>query len=389
MKKGVVFAFILVIFLLSFVAATPNYVISNSADWRDVYSTILYANLQGLDSYFLVSTAQGTVLLDGINKSYDLLIVSSKSNPLVQNYPAMAESNSFNSVEDREVSSANLELVNDFPYMKNFIVVGDSYGYNAMAVVAYAMVTNSWVFLADRSNIDQIDSILSGRTINKLLIYGDVDSEVNNTLSKYNPEIINTGDRFSDNVEIVKKYSQVGSISQVLFSNGEFIEKEIMQGKNTLLIIGDENVPDVITNYIKSSNIQIGVLIGNDLIGAATNIRQTTGINVQVKFARSARERTSGVSPSEVLNIFTITPINVATPSVTQETPVLEVNNIPTPAPIVEPQTNTSQHVTPLITSNVIIEQKTDGNKAWIIGLVIGLCLIVGLVLLGLIIGRK
>jgi hypothetical protein len=306
MRKRVVLAFILSIFLISLVAAAPNYIISNSGDWKDVYSTLLYANLKGLSSDFLVSTSHGPVLLDGISKSYDLLIVTSKSNPLVFNYPDLARSKGFNSVEERQVSSANLELVDDFPDMTNFIVVGDSYGYNSMAVIAYALETKSWVFLADRSNIGEIDSILNSKTIDNLLLYGYVDTEVTDTLSKYNPEIINTGDRFEDNIEMVKKYSELGSISQVLLSNGEFIEKEIMQGKNPLLFTGKENVPDKIATYIKSSNIQIGVLIGNELIGAATNIRQSTGINVMVKFARSAREKTSGVAPVEGLDLFYI-----------------------------------------------------------------------------------
>ena len=204
------------------------------------------------------------------------------------------------------VSSANLELIDDLPGIRNFIVVGDSYGYNSLAVVSYALMTNSWVFLANRANVDEIDSILEGRTDN-LLLYGYLDSEVTDTLSKYNPEIINTGDRFGDNIEIVKKYSELGgSISQVILSNGEFIEKEIVQGKNALLFTGRDNVPEQIATYIKSSDIQIGVLIGNELIGAATNIRQSTGINVMVKFARSARESTSGVSPVEGLDLFYI-----------------------------------------------------------------------------------
>jgi hypothetical protein len=305
MKKRWMIIFVLIFFMMPFVfAADSNYVISNSGDWKDVYSILLYANLKGLSSDFLVSTSHGPLLLNGINKENNLLIISSKSNPLVLNYPALAKSSGFNSVEEKEVSSANLELINEFPDIKNFIVVGDSYGYNPMAVVAYSLATKSWVFLANRANINEIDSILSKREVDNLLIYGYVDSEVTETLLKYNPQIINTGDRFEDNIEIVKKYSEVGSINQVLLSNGEFIEKEIMQGKNTLLFTGSENVPDKIAEYIKDSNIEIGVLIGNELIGAATNIKKSTGISVMVKFARSSREKTSGVSPVEGLDLF-------------------------------------------------------------------------------------
>jgi len=305
MKKRFVFVFALcLVFTLSLVYA-EDYVVSNSADWQDVYSAVLYANLRGLNSDFLVSTSHGPTLLDGINKNNDLIIISSKDNPLVFNYPSLARSKGFNSVEEIEVSSANLELIRELPNIRNFIVVGDAYGYNSMAVVAYSLATDSWVFLANRGNIDEIDSILQGRA-DKIILYGYVDSEVTETLSKYNPEIINTGDRFQDNIEIVKKYSTVGSINQIILSNGEFIEKEIMQGKNTMLFTGRENVPPKIAEYIKSSEIEIGVLIGNELIGAATNIRQSTGINVMVKFARSARERTSGVSPVEGLDLFYI-----------------------------------------------------------------------------------
>jgi hypothetical protein len=306
MKKRFVFALVFCLLLIPLVLAAPDYVISNSGDWKDVYSTILYANLKGLNSDFLVSTSHGPVLLDGINKGSNLLIVSSKNNPLVLNYPALARADNFNSVEEIEVSSANLELINELPNIRNFIVVGDSYGYNSMAVVAYALATNSWVFLGNRANIDDIDSIIERRGVDKLLLYGYVDSEVTENLLKYDPEIINSGDRFEDNIEMVKKYSQIGSISQIILSNGEFIEKEIMQGKNPLLFTGRENVPTKIAEYIKSSDIEIGVLIGNELIGAATNIRQSTGINVMVKFARSAREKTSGVSPVEGLDLFYI-----------------------------------------------------------------------------------
>ncbi len=305
MKKRFVFVFALcLVFTLSLIYA-EDYVVSNSADWQDVYSAVLYANLRGLNSDFLVSTSHGPTLLDGINKNNDLIIISSKDNPLVFNYPSLARSKGFNSVEEIEVSSANLELIRELPNIRNFIVVGDAYGYNSMAVVAYSLATDSWVFLANRGNIDEIDSILQGRA-DKIILYGYVDSEVTEALSKYNPEIINTGDRFQDNIEIVKKYSTVGSINQIILSNGEFIEKEIMQGKNTMLFTGRENVPPKIAEYIKSSEIEIGVLIGNELIGAATNIRQSTGINVMVKFARSARERTSGVSPVEGLDLFYI-----------------------------------------------------------------------------------
>jgi hypothetical protein len=305
MKKRLLVIYALIFLSFSLVnAADFNHVISNSEDWRDVYSSMLYASLEGAGSDFLVSTSHGQVLLNSIDKSRDILIISSKNNPLVFNYPSMVEDSGFNSVQEREVSSANLELISDLQEINSFIIVSDSYGYNAVSAVSYAVLTNSWIFLANRANIDEINNILSKRDINKLLIYGYVDSEITETLSHYKPEIINTGDRFEDNIKLVDKYAKLKEVNQVILTNGEFIEREIMQGLSPILFTGRENVPDKIAEYIKSSDIEIGVLIGNELIGAATNIRKSTGISVMVKFARGAREKTSGIAPVEGLDLF-------------------------------------------------------------------------------------
>jgi hypothetical protein len=91
-------------------------------------------------------------------------------------------------------------------------------------------VNRAWVFFADRTNVDEIDSILGLREVDEVLIYGFVDREVEETLAKYNPEVIDTGDRFKDNIEIVEKYLEIKQTEQVLLTNGEFIEKELMLG---------------------------------------------------------------------------------------------------------------------------------------------------------------
>ena len=50
--------------------------------------------------------------------------------------------------------------------------------------------------------------------------------------------------------------------------------------------------------------LEVGVLIGNELINAATNIRRSTGISVMVKFAQGARAQTAGISAVEGLDLF-------------------------------------------------------------------------------------
>jgi len=304
-KKGILIILILIISIHFVLAADNfNYVISNSEDWKDTFSSLQYANLKGVQAAFLVSTLDGNLALSSISKTNNIRVITSKKNPYVFNYPDLIKSKGFAGADEITVDSANLDLISDLTNINSFVIVGDSYGYNALATVPYAVLTKSWIFLANRQNIYSIDAILSKINNKKILVYGFVDREVTDTISKYKPEVIDTGDKFKDNIEIVKKYTAIKPVKQVILTNGEFIEKEIMDGAEPILFTGKENVPEQISEYLKSSGISVGVLIGNDLVGAATNIRRTTGVSVMVKFARGARTQTGGVAEVEGLDLF-------------------------------------------------------------------------------------
>jgi len=298
-----VLVFAVLVFAQSVLAIDATHVISNSEDWEDVYSAMLYASLSGVEADFLTSTPHGPVLLDAISKEKDIEVISSKDSPFVFNYENEILARDFAGASERIVDSANLELVEDLD-VRNYIVVGNSYGYNAIAVTPYAVLTDSWVFLADRVNIAEIDEIISRRGAGDVIVYGYLEREVTDELEKYDPLVIDSGDRFKDNIEIVKMYKEISNAKQILLSNGEFIEREVMLGLHPTLFTGRDNVPEQIGEYLKESDITVGVLIGNDLINAATNIRRTTGISVMVKFAQGARGQTSGVSAVEGLDLF-------------------------------------------------------------------------------------
>jgi hypothetical protein len=300
------FIFSLLIFLPFGFAQTEGFshVVSNSENWKDVYSAVHFANLKGVDSDFLVSTGHGPLLLNGVKKENSIFVVTSKDEPYVFNYPDMITGRGFKGASEILVDDANIELIEELDDIENFIVVGDSYGFNAIAVAPLAVKTRAWVFLSNRFNINEIGAILSRRDIDSIIIYGYVDREVREILEKYNPDIIDNSDRFKDNIEIVERYLEVNPTRQIVLSNGEFIEKEIMKGLEPVLFTGRENVPDQIRDYLKDSDIKIGVLIGNDLVGAATNIRRSTGVSVMVKFARGARTQAGGIAAVEGLDLF-------------------------------------------------------------------------------------
>ncbi|MBR9705038.1 hypothetical protein GOV12_06515 [Candidatus Pacearchaeota archaeon] len=313
-KKGIfIFGILLLIISLPLIFGQEkefDYVISNSEKWQDVYSTMIYSKYNNVEDDFLVSTPHGDIILNNINRQNRIRVISSKSNPFVFNYQSTIKLKGFAEPSEIEVDNANLDLIEELPDINNFIIVGDSYGFNSIAVAPYAIITNSWVFLSNKINIYEIDEILSRRNVDKIIIYGYVDKVVRDTIEKYNPEYIDNGDKFKDNIDIVKKYIKIRPAKQVAFTNGEFIEKELLNGNEPVLFTGKENVPEQIQEYLKSSDIEVGVLVGNDLVSAATNIKRSTGVNVMVKFARGARSQTSGVALIEGLDLFPLpTPI--------------------------------------------------------------------------------
>ncbi|MFH1505732.1 MAG: hypothetical protein ABIE94_01950, partial [archaeon] len=307
MKKSIRILLALFIFLaLAGSAFGATQVISNSADWRDVYSAMLYGSLTDATSNFLVSTRHGTLLLNYIPKNPDLVeIISSNRDPYVVGYKNIVVSAGFDTVEEYVYANVNLDLLDEnLPDITNFVVIDDSYGYNAVSVAPYAVVSNSWVLFADRRNMGAVNRVLSGRTVDQVIIYGQVDREVKDSLAQYDPIIINTGDRFENNHEIVDRYLAINPTKQATLTNGEFIEQSIMSGVEPVLFIGRVNVPDSVREYVADSSLEVGILIGNELVGAATFIRRQIGISVFVKFAQSARSPSGTISQVEDLDRF-------------------------------------------------------------------------------------
>ncbi len=309
-NKITLYLFLVVIIIISSTNVIGvEKVISNSADWRDVYSMMLYSSLIGKQpGAFLTSTKHGTTLLYSIPKTANgTLVVSSRSQPYTINYKSVMESQGYINVEEIITNTANLDLAKRLAKennIKKFIIVDDAYGYNALSAASYAVVDKYYVLFVNERNIGSIDTFLTGVNPQKIIIFGQVDETIKTRLQKYNPETINKGDRFDNNIEMVKKYIEVKPAKQVLMSNGEFIEASIMSGDNPVLFIGKGTVPTQVKDYIKSTDIQVAVLIGNELINSATSIRRELGISVFVKFAQGSRTPSGPIATVEDLDKF-------------------------------------------------------------------------------------
>ncbi|MFH1134430.1 MAG: hypothetical protein V1735_08145 [Nanoarchaeota archaeon] len=301
--RTLVTCFLMLLLAVSGAVAATEVVLSNSRDWTDVYSVEIFGFLQGTTPMFLVSERHGTIILTRTLKETPVRVYSSK-NPFVIGMRGTLVGQGFLNITEETPDNINLALGRR-TNVTRFIITDPTYGYNAIALGSYAVLTRSWIIFADRNNLNTVLDFLGERKVDSILVYGQVDREVREALTSYPLEIINeAGDRFANNVEIVKRYKALADSRQVLMSNGEFIEGDLIGGGYPVLFIGKQNVPDKIAEYVRNSNIEVGVLIGNDLVSTATFVRRQLGISTFVKFARSGRNPTGPINEVEGLDVF-------------------------------------------------------------------------------------
>jgi hypothetical protein len=304
---------VLLFIVLTPVVSANDRVIINSGNWIDVYSGMLYAQHSGKQSNFLTSTRHSTIIANSLPASTQSIeIISSRTSPFITGYTSVLNSRGFNDVEELRSTNANLELLSRLPNINKFIIVDSTYGYNAVSVAPLAVIGDYYVIFANANNINQVMNALNSRTVSEVIIYGQTAREVRSALEEFDPTIINTGDRFDNNIQIVERFQQIyRSINgeprkQAILTNGEFLEASIFTGADPVLFIGFANVPTQVQAYIDRSDLEVGTLVGNELIGTATFIRRQTGLSVFVKFGQGARTPTGAISQVEDLDRFPI-----------------------------------------------------------------------------------
>ncbi|MFZ3384261.1 MAG: hypothetical protein WA144_10070 [Candidatus Methanoperedens sp.] len=303
---------LLVLFLLGIsilsASAAPDQVVIDSADWQDVYLGAHYGGFNNIKSNFLINSEHASILpgtLDTTKKN--ILLLESDKAPLAFSYKTSLEGAGF-TVEEIIASGTalNMELAKR-ANTSDFIVVDDSTGYNAISIAPYAAQEKYFVLFANKKNIDELYSFLRANDVNRMIIYGFSDIEVRSKLAEFKPVVLNNGSRFDNNIDLLKRYI---SIQQLTLTNGEFIEESIMAGKQPVLLIGRERVPDRVVEYIKESGIKNGLVIGTELSGVAYQLKHATNMTVFIKFGQGLTN--GGNSEVKALDMFPIPKYEIA-----------------------------------------------------------------------------
>jgi len=310
---GTIVACLLLLFASTLFA--ENYTVINSRNGLDVLSGIYYANVVDEPVKFMPLSASVAVTSSKVGSGHDILLIQSRDVPTNAFLRGELEkSNTVEMLESTDQLDTNLKLAERSGTTK-FIIVDPSFGQNALSVLPYAAKTNSYVIFAYSGNIDKVTAFLDTKAGRSVTIFGYVDSKTKEALSKYSPTYLGKGDdKYEDNVIMANEVLKLSPEDKMLFlCDGTYIEEGMVDGRYPIVFISSI-VPTVTYNFIKenvkSGKIMSAILIGNNLITPAYDLRNRINnelkeegsdkaFGVMVKFGQSV-----GGSTAQPLDTF-------------------------------------------------------------------------------------
>jgi len=190
-----------------------------------------------------------------------------------------------------------------------FVVLDGAFGYNAISVVSYAVRENAWVLFAEDFTPGGLTAYLQAQNAVHVLQYGALPEDKRLALAAFNPETIDRGDRFSNNVALLDRLLSKQAATQLTLTNGEFIERSLIDGpaRDPIMLTGRQNVPPVTADFLRQRNIQYGVLIGSEQAELGRWIKENTPMKyIYVKFAQTIIEPGTAVAQPWALNVFLV-----------------------------------------------------------------------------------
>lgn len=288
--------FLLVVFacMLLVPLVTGKVLVVNSKDWRDVYLGLHYANLNGYNqTYFLMSFTDSEIvarLLEG-EKDGKVTIIESVSQPQIRSYGRFLELRGFKNVETiRSTSPYDLQLeLGEKLNAEKFILVRSDYGYDAISIAPYAYVNNYWVLFVNKDNYKKVSSFVRSRPA-KLMLYGDLGRRIHSEFSDLKPTIVDNGDKFKDNKQIVTWFVKQRKPKMALLTTGRFIEPELMTGKVGKAPVLFLSTPEDTSTFLLKNNIKL-LQINGESLETGRKIREASNkqIGVLVKYAMTYR----------------------------------------------------------------------------------------------------
>ncbi|MFZ5500717.1 MAG: hypothetical protein ACOY58_02235 [Candidatus Micrarchaeota archaeon] len=288
-------------------------VVVNSYDGRDVVSGIYYAAVQG-DEVIFLTPSSGDSVYGRIGTGKDILLIQSLDHPMLTGMAGNLEQrgNTVDVLVSDDPLETNLELASRSG-ADGFVLVDPVYGDNTVSALAYAKLNGLYLILADKDNAESVVSELRTQNPERILLYGYTDAELKSGLqgTGLSFEEINTGDKFDDNLELVKRFlSQNPAKKQAILADGSVFESTIASGDDPVILISPL-IPSAVRDYIEqqalSGQLPVLLIVDETYTQTAYDLKESINedagrkaVTVFVKMGEGTSGAGSDINPVEM-----------------------------------------------------------------------------------------
>lgn len=276
-------------------------VLVNSQDWKDIYHGLMFAELTGKPGDYIVSVDAADEVVASLPEDKEsVLLIQPRRNQQYRGTRRLLEDNGFEVTELSPDETIGLELARLLP-VEHVFITDERYPYNAVSLAPYAIQQDGFVLFPDALDVEDTVSLIERKDV-PVTTYGIMDPAVMEALRLFDPEVIDEGGKFDNNILLVRRFLEENPIEQVALTNGEFLEESLITDFNPVLFLGTTNVPRQVEAFLAESRIENAVVIGNALADTASELKRTLEtahdkkISFVVKFAKTPRVRESQFS---------------------------------------------------------------------------------------------
>ncbi len=289
-NKKIVFLIVFAVFLLGNSSAT---VVVDSADWQEAFSMSMHAAKQGHTPY-MVTTTSGTAVESVLPYTDDIGIMLG-SETFASNIETQLETSNFDIGEVNQYENPNIELMPD--QIDQVFVIDGGHPAAAVMTAPLAQLLDSWVLVANERNMEEILDILEEGDMEVVLV-GNFDRDRKESLEEHADRLLTGENNFEVSIDVAEMFLEHEPVTRATVTDGQFLERDMFDGSFPILISGVNLLPEETEEYLRRSNIQDVVMLGNHMTDVGEQIQDNVDIAVFVKYgqARGGETRTEALT---------------------------------------------------------------------------------------------
>ncbi len=271
---------LLVCFIALLLPLHATTVILNSLDYEDIIAANVFAKANSYSFVFSLTPNQGVFIV----KYYTVykaepIIYMEGTRTVLPNMEALIRDSGAANVTVVRPASIPEWVADSFP-KDEAIVVGLQYGQDAVSISPYAALTKKPIFfIGDKSSADEVAQAIRSRGYSSVLLYGPVAHQIPQAVLSTlpNKRVIDTGSRYSNNLQIVSDFLALKPSTQVMFASGRTFEKSMVDKNFPVVLMGRSDVSQDTGKFLSDNGITAGIVFAGDadIVDSVNKLRST------------------------------------------------------------------------------------------------------------------